>query len=91
MPGNVFKKMIIAVFISVFVAGCSHHKGLTKIKPEPERSAYSWYNDAMQELVNRDYGKAAHSFTLLFILKKVNTALQKPHSRSFSSDTRAIN
>ncbi len=65
MPGNIFEKIIIAAFISVFVAGCSHHKGLTKIKPEPERSAYSWYNDAMQELINHDYEKAAHSFTLL--------------------------
>ncbi len=65
LPDNFYKNVIFALLVLIFTSGCARHKGLTKVKPEPERSAYNWYNDAMQELVSHDYDKAVHSFTLL--------------------------
>ncbi len=60
-----YKNIVLAAVIAVAAAGCAHHKGLTKVKPEIQKSAYSWYNDAMQDMIYHNYDQAEHSFTLL--------------------------
>jgi len=60
-----WKNIVLIAVAATIASGCAYHKGLTKIKQEIQKSAYNWYNDAMQDMIYNNYDQAEHSFTLL--------------------------